>query len=208
MLHGALVAETESFRLTSQQLADIASEYGKYAVLRIHSWEQLINTGRQLSEQDRLERTNDFFNSLGFKNDVDHWGKQDYWATPLETLASNGGDCEDFSIGKYFTLLQMGVPAERLRLTYVKALELNQAHMVLSYAASPDSEPLILDNLNSKILPASSRQDLLPVYSFNGHGLWLTTSRGMEQEIGKPERLSHWNSMIARISDEQLTVTR
>jgi hypothetical protein len=101
----------------------------------------------------------------------------------------------------------MGVPADRMRLTYVKALELNQAHMVLTYYSSPDAEPLILDNLVTDILPSSERDDLLPVYSFNGNGLWLAKSRGTEQRIGHASRLSRWKEVIAKIGDEQIPLS-
>ncbi|MBI4206399.1 MAG: transglutaminase-like cysteine peptidase [Betaproteobacteria bacterium] len=107
-------------------------------------------------------------------DDIIHWGKEDYWATPIEFLSTNAGDCEDFSIAKYFTLRALGVPDDRLRLTYVKELvQYNQAHMVVAYFPSPDAEPLVLDNINKTIQPASARSDLLPVYSFNGSNLWL-----------------------------------
>ena len=62
----------------------------------------------------------------------------------------------------------MGVQIERLRITYVKSERRNQAHMVLAYYEDPTKEPLILDNLTSKILPATKRPDLTPVFSFNG----------------------------------------
>ena len=87
------------------------------------------------------------------------------------------GDCEDFAIAKYFSLLAVGVPASQLRLVYVR-LQLgapggpSQAHMVLAYYASAQAEPLILDNLITDIRPASRRPDLTPVFSFNSDGLW------------------------------------
>jgi predicted transglutaminase-like cysteine proteinase len=190
--------------VTPQILAKIARVHGEYALRRINHWQLIINMGSRLSEREKLAKVNTFFNELKFISDIDHWGKEDYWATPLQTLASNGGDCEDFSIAKYFTLLQMGVPAKRMRLTYVKALELNQAHMVLTYFETPESDPLVLDNLKADIEPASRRSDLQPVYSFNVEGLWLAKSRGTDQHVGRPERLSQWNSVIARIGNEQL----
>jgi predicted transglutaminase-like cysteine proteinase len=193
---------------TSQNLASIAREYGAYAVRRIDHWQFIISSGARLSEREKLATVNAFFNELKFVSDIDHWGMEDYWATPLQTLMSNGGDCEDFSIAKYFTLLQMGIPSERMRLTYVKALELNQAHMVLTYFETPGSDPLVLDNLKADIEPASQRSDLLPVYSFNANGLWLAKSRGIDQQVGGPEQLSQWNSVIARIGNEQLAALR
>jgi predicted transglutaminase-like cysteine proteinase len=194
------------FALSKQLLTNIEQQYGDYARQRVLFWNDLITANRHLDEADKLKKVNEFFNELEFVNDIDHWGKEDYWATPLQMLTSNGGDCEDFSIAKYFTLREMGIPAERMRLTYVKALELDQAHMVLTYYSSPDAEPLVLDNLVADILPSSERKDLLPVYSFNGNGLWLAKSRGAEQRIGHSSRLSRWKEVIAKISGEEITL--
>ncbi len=191
-----------------QTLLRVEKDYGQYASQRINEWYQLINDYRDKQPRDQLELVNNFFNQLAFVNDTEHWGEEDYWATPVQMLASNGGDCEDFSIAKYFTLREMGIPQERMRLTYVKALQLDQAHMVLTYYPSPDSEPLVLDNLDAAILPSSQRTDLVPVYSFNGNGLWLAKREGNDQRVGRSERLSRWQEVIARVNDEQLLMTR
>ena len=185
-------------------LGKLEQQYGDHVRARYADWQNLITSGSGLSDIEKLHRVNAFFNEVTFVNDIDHWGVEDYWATPMQLLASNGGDCEDFSIAKYFTLRQMGIPAKHLRLTYVKALKLNQAHMVLTYFHTPDSDPLVLDNLVDEIRQSSSRDDLLPVYSFNAEGLWLARERGNEQHVGKPERLTSWKEVLARISTEQL----
>ena len=140
---------------------------------RVAEWKALIQAGKQWSDGRRLVAANDFVNRFDFVDDIYHWKKEDYWATPLQTVVTKGGDCEDFAIAKYFTLTSMGLAEDKLRLTYVKALNLNKAHMVVSYFEQPSAEPLVLDNLDPLIKPASQRQDLLPVYSFNGTGLWL-----------------------------------
>ena len=88
---------------------------------------------------------------MQFINDQALWEKKDYWATPIETLSIGGGDCEDYAIAKYFTLKQLGVDESKLRLTYVKAIELNQAHMVLTYFENKRAVPLVLDNLINNI---------------------------------------------------------
>ncbi len=116
-------------------------------------------------------------------------------------LSSNGGDCEDFSLAKYFTLRALGVADKKLNLTYVKALNLNQAHMVLTYYPSPGAEPLILDNLIQEIRPASRRQDLLPVYSFNGSGLWVAKNRSRGKKVGSSDRLKKWKNILQRLPD-------
>ncbi len=203
-LTGMALGSADDFLISSTTLTEIENEYGDYARRRIDYWRSLIASADELTELEKLYKVNKFLNEIRFVNDIDHWGQEDYWATPLQTLATNGGDCEDYSIAKYFTLTAMGVPASRLRITYVKALEQNQAHMVLTYFTSPDAEPLILDNLLPKILPASKRKDLVPVYSFNGKGLWLAKSRGSGKLVGRSARLSRWQNVLARMNSQQL----
>lgn len=187
----------------SQKVLDyVADKYGSRARNRLLDWETLIKTNKNKSEAAKLKMVNDFFNRMKFVSDQIHWGKEDYWATPIEFLATKGGDCEDFSIAKYFTLKEMGVPEIKMLITYVKAIKLNQAHMVLTYYETPDSEPLVLDNLIGKIKFASKRKDLVPVYSFNGEGLWLSKKRGKGSRIGSSDRLSLWTDLGRRMEKE------
>ena len=178
---------------------------------RVNAWRQLIDRGRDWSDQRQLTAANDFINQNQFVDDIIHWNKEDYWATPLQTIVTEGGDCEDFAVAKYFTLTEMGMSADKLRLTYVKALTLDQAHMVVSYYASPNEIPLVLDNLDPVIRPATERDDLLPVYSFNGDGLWLNKQQNAEY-VDDSSRLSLWQqllrSMDAEAADESFYICR
>jgi predicted transglutaminase-like cysteine proteinase len=189
--------------ITDAQIARLAQQFGPVAKQRLTAWRDiLVNPKyRKLTEMQKLELVNNFMNQTPFVSDIKHWGKEDYWATPVEFLSTNGGDCEDYSIAKYFTLRTLGVPDEKLRITYVKELVVyNEAHMVLAYFPEPDAEPLILDNINPRILPASARTDLLPVYSFNGSGLWLAQEqRGRGQQVGSSDRIGHWRDLQSRL---------
>jgi len=164
---------------------------------RLASWLNLLDNSASDNERTQLERVNHFINrSVSFVSDQQAWGADDYWATPAQTLSLGQGDCEDFAIAKYFSLVRMGVPSEKLRLTFVKALEQNQAHMVLAYYPSASAQPLILDNLDPRIRPASERGDLLPVYSFNNHGVFLAKS---PQRVSQPPQfLARWNELSER----------
>ena len=122
-----------------------------------------------------------------------------YWATPIEFLGVNGGDCEDFAISKYITLLELGVPDKKMRITMVKAVTLNQYHMVVAYYETPGSIPVILDNIDGKIKPATQRKDLIPVYSFNGKQLWLNKKKGQGVLAGKSTRLKRWTDLNQRM---------
>jgi predicted transglutaminase-like cysteine proteinase len=196
---------SERFRLDEEIVARAEAEYGKGARERLLAWEKLIREDESKSDMEKLEKVNFFFNTLEFVSDADHWGKEDYWATPVEFLATGGGDCEDFTIAKYFTLKILGVKEKKLNMTYVKALQLNQAHMVVTYYEKPGSEPLVLDNLVNDIEPASKRKDLLPVYSFNGTGLWIAKQRGKGKRVGSSERLGRWQGLLERMPQGLLT---
>ncbi|AFJ02462.1 hypothetical protein Q7C_1312 [Methylophaga frappieri] len=169
---------------------------------RVQSWKKLIAENRNQPAHRQLAAANDFINQFAFVDDRLHWQQADYWATPLQTIVTQAGDCEDFALAKYYTLTRMGMPVEQLRLTYVKALTLNQAHMVVSYYAQKNAMPLVLDNLDRRILPATSRQDLLPVYSFNETGLWLDKANTSDY-IDDSSRISLWQQLQTRLRQEQ-----
>ena len=197
----ALAAELAA--ITDAQIAKLAQQFGPIAKERLTGWKDLLINPKykKLSERDKLELVNDFMNQPRFVSDIDHWGKEDYWATPIEFMSTDGGDCEDFSIAKYFTLRALGVPDEKLRLIYVKELVIyRQAHMILAYSPTPDADPLVLDNINKTIQLASTRTDLLPVYSFNGSGLWLAKEQtGRAQQVGGSDRIGLWRDLQARM---------
>jgi len=186
-------------------LAKVKAKYGSAASSRVLKWQSFIESARSLTEKQKLKEVNDFFNQqIEFVDDQSLWGLVDYWATPVELLAQGAGDCEDYSIAKYFTLRELGVSDKKMRITYVKAIELNQAHMVLTYFDTPRSIPVVLDNLIPAIKKATKRRDLLPVYSFNGSGLWLAKSRGSGKRVGSPSRLQKWGGLKDRMSNNNL----
>lgn len=195
----ALIAVAE-LNIPLELLAKIDQQYGKVASKRVSDWQQLVQTGQNLPEPKKLALVNDFFNqNVSFEEDTTLWRLNDYWATPLELLSRGAGDCEDYAIAKYFTLKALGVPEEKMRITYVKAIQLKQAHMVLTYFTSPRAVPMVLDNLSPSISLATARKDLLPVYSFNAAGLWMAKTRGLGQHISGADRISRWVNLTQRM---------
>ena len=197
------VFSTQAIEFKSKLLEIVERRFGGDAVERLVNWQtmarDLKNSYHEQAELAQLEQVNDFFNQARFTSDQALWDTEDYWATPVELLAKNAGDCEDYAIAKFYTLVYAGFDEDKLQISYVKALELNQAHMVLAYYPSAESEPLILDNINPEILPASQRSDLEPVYSFNGLGLWLNRfERENAKRIGNAGVMEQWNDMLRR----------
>lgn len=207
----ALAAAAElgySRSMTPGLIVQRERQYGAGARARLEGWKSFVRETAsrealaQPAREDRLLRpVNLFFNRIPSVEDLAHWGVEDYWATPSEALASNGADCEDYAIAKYFTLKELGVPIARLRLVYARTWRSRTAHLVLAYYPDARAEPLILDNLEGSIQPASDRPDLIPVYTFNDEDLlW-------PQEGGPTVRLSavsnrKWKDVLDKLARE------
>jgi predicted transglutaminase-like cysteine proteinase len=186
------------------RLRSAAERIGPRAVAAIDPLVELLHQAAALDKDARLDPINAWFNRrIVFRDDDAVQGDADHWASPLEALAAGYGDCEDYAIAKYFSLLAAGTPVGKLRLVYVRAQVAGndaQAHMVLAYYPQPHAEPLILDNLVTSVRPASRRPDLTPVFSFNSEGLWQGVGT---QSAGDPQaRLSRWRLVLAKARNE------
>lgn len=185
-------------------MAYVEKRWGPAAPPRLRAWQRLVRDNKKSaapgqSDEKTLKLVNDFWNQVPFVTDWANWGVEDYWATPVEMLGSFGGDCEDYCIGKYESLKDIGVPITKLRIIYVRALKLGEAHMVLAYYPTPDADPLILDNLIDDIRPASQRTDLEPVYSFNDDDLWF----GVGALPGGASNVRFWRDLLEKLAKEQ-----
>lgn len=194
----ALEFQVQQMRLTMQ------ARFGEGGVQRLKSWLDFLDKQGTRSQQQQLVAVNDFWNrNVAASEDSLIWGEAEYWATPLETLGKGAADCEDFVIGKYFSLLRLGVPVDKLRFIYVRARvggmgsTQSIAHMVLGYYETPQSEPLVLDNLLGSLVLASQRKDLTPVFSFNAQGVYVAGA-----QPASVERISRWKGLMARMQQE------
>ena len=191
-------------------LKTLTQHFGATSAQKFRDWQKLVADTHKTDDADQqIKKVNEFWNRrMQFTEDTEAWGQSDYWATPMESLGHEKGDCEDFAIAKYFTLLSAGMDVSQLRLIYVKARmggatsNITQAHMVLAFYSDPDAEPQILDNLLSDIRPASRRQDLSPVFSFNGQGIWAGVSASGSASSTSTKRLSRWEELLARARAE------
>jgi len=178
----ALYASVEPF-ISNETVEAVGKKYGANAKKRVNKLIELMNALKNKSEAKKLIIVNKFFNQVPYKSDMVVWGQKDYWATRMEFLGKDMGDCEDYATAKYFTLVQLGVSPKKLFLTYAKYKKTNTAHMVLTYFKNPKAVPLVLDSLVKKIVPATKRPDLVPVYSFSGEELYLAKQKGMGKKV-------------------------
>jgi predicted transglutaminase-like cysteine proteinase len=192
---------SKTFFISNSKLNSISAKYGNQAKTRVELWDAMLQSSKDQKILNKLKNVNDFFNKIRYKTDSRHWRKKDYWATPFEFMGTAAGDCEDYAIAKYFSLRKIGVPDNKLRITYVKYKKVRskfeQAHMVLTYYHKPGSTPIVLDNINKKLKLATKRKDLKPVYSFNASGLWQAKNKGSVR-VGT-NNLRSWKDLMSRI---------
>nr|WP_320009971.1 transglutaminase-like cysteine peptidase [uncultured Desulfobulbus sp.] len=200
LLSSKLIYAHSSLNVDEKTLTWAQQSYGSKGMDRLLHWQQFM-VGLGTDELELVEAVNSYLNHYVFISDIHHWGKPDYWATPVEFIASGGGDCEDFAVAKYFSLIQLGVASDKLALNYVFATPLNQSHLVLAYYPLPGREPWILDNIINTIKPASERSDLVPIYSFNASTLWKNKKMGKGERIGHSRRIRPWRELLHRMEE-------
>jgi predicted transglutaminase-like cysteine proteinase len=115
---------------------------------------------------------NDMVNRVRYINDSNIYGKNDFWATPMEFLA-NGGDCEDYAITKYVALRALGMPENRMRILILQDLQKNIPHAVL--VVYTDNGAMILDNQFKTVMNAERISHYKPIFSINRTAWWLHT---------------------------------
>ena len=133
-------------------------------------------------------------------HDISTKASIDYWATPKEFLIQGHGDCEDYAITKYFTLLEIGIPREKLYFAVVDVKGEMASHMVLFYLENKKSTPLVLDNLSSKVIPLTQREKLIPRFAFNEIDSYKFTNEKFTEKVkinwGEENK---WEKLLNRV---------
>lgn len=187
-----------------ERLADyLRRQHGERGTQAYAAWKRMLDDALTAAPLDQLARVNDHFNrQIRVGDGARLWGRTNYWAAPGEVLGQGHGDGADIAIAKYFTLLALGMPADKLRLVYVtvrasaRDASAGAPHLVLAYYVTPDAEPMLLDTRDTRLLPAGARKDLRPGYSFNSLGVWDETARAVAADgAGRP---ALWDDVLRR----------
>jgi len=156
---------------------------------------------KNYSRPQQLRKVNLYLNQLLPQYDSVIQKKNDHWATPKEFLLKGFGDCEDYVIIKYYSLLKLGYDEKKLFITVVKVKNSRSDHMVLSYFKEHGKSPLILDNLSFRILPLNKRTDLKAKLLINSTGVYKLTKRNTLLKIANS--FEKYQLLIKRIESER-----
>lgn len=171
-----------------------------FILKRLAKYEEVKNKAKNLDINNKLTQINLFINGSLAEFDNASMGIDDYWMTPKEFFIKGHGDCEDYVIAKYFTLLELGVKKENLYPAIVKVEGSASLHLVLLYVENKNKSPLVLDNLSFKILPFSKRTDLTPIAAFNEIDSYTLTREKFLQKAnvdwGKENK---WGKLLNRV---------
>ena len=142
------------------------------APAEITQFRQNLQTLKGMPLNKMATAVNNMMNQKRYVTDKANYGKNDYWATPVEFM-QRGGDCEDFAIAKYTALRALGVPENRLRVAIVQDLEKNIPHAVL--IVYTDQGPMLLDNQIKTAVNVNKVSHYKPIFSINQEAWWLHT---------------------------------
>ena len=185
----------------TQELREIEMTSGTIAKNRSLDYQKIINNLRSKSESEQVLLLNTYLNQLISLSDSETKNIKDYWSTPKEFLIKGRGDCEDYAIIKYYSMIKLGFDRDKLYLTMVKELLHGRNHMVLSYFPNPHHQPLILDNLSFKVLPLNKRTDLKARYFINDNGVFAYNNAYLIPVNAKSKKFIH---LIKQVEQEEL----
>lgn len=134
------------------------------------AWITFLDSVRNKPRLAQLNAVNQWANAKPYSEDLANWGVSDYWETPGQFLA-RGGDCEDYAIIKYFSLVQLGFSPDDLRIVIAQDTNLNAFHAVL--VARVEGTAWLLDNQLQQVVPMDIAVHYVPVYSLNERGWWM-----------------------------------
>jgi len=137
-------------------------------------WARLRSEISGLDLRAKVEQVNAAINRHPYVASARNWHQVNYWETPFEFIRKNG-QCQDYATTKFLLLRAAGVPNDAMRLVVVHDIERDLDHAVL--VVYVEGEALVLDNLNPRVVRASSIHHYRPYYSINETGWWLHKPR-------------------------------
>lgn len=161
----------ESF-ITEDQIEEYRSNYGDRAVQRLKNWNGIMKKYQDSSDLKKGRFVDHYFNLYKYKYDYkfDLEGNRyqsDFFRSFDDFVGNFGGDCDDYSIVKYHSLLKLGVPEEKLEIWVGGYRSKSINHAVLAFYIDDSDDPLILDSNTKWAVRFSQRKNFTPWFYAN-----------------------------------------
>jgi predicted transglutaminase-like cysteine proteinase len=114
----------------------------------LQTWNSIRAAASNPPGMETIKAVNAFFNQWPYRTDMEVYGVIDYWGTPDEFI-KNSGDCDCYSVTKFFALIDLGYPPEKLRIIVLKDTIRNLDHAVVGVYLG--DEVYILDNMTNQV---------------------------------------------------------
>ena len=191
----------KALQFTKDEIEKIKQSTQKNEILiRIKNYNELKEKIKDYSMFRKISHINSFYNKILPQYDKQKYGISDYWSTRKEFLIEGRGDCEDYAIAKYFSLLENGFNKDKTFLAVVKVDGKQTEHMVLLYFKTKTSIPSVLDNLSFKVLPLNRRNKLEVKFIFNEKNSFLMRDNLIYKKVnidwGKENK---WENLLTKV---------
>jgi len=186
----------DAFSINNNDIQRIKSLYNKTQTInRIYNFKVFFQKAINFNELKKLNRVNYYINRIIGKSD-----ETNEWITPKEFLIRGRGDCEDYSLTKYFALKKLNIDTNKIYPSVVKVRGSKDYHMVLLY--EKDNDFLVLDNLSWKMLPLEKRSNLEFYYAFNEKGSYIMKNNKLVKEHGiRRGEVEYFKKMLKDIKE-------
>jgi predicted transglutaminase-like cysteine proteinase len=157
----------------------------------------IVENGRQRQGRARLGEINRAINlSIRPMSDLAQYGVEDYSASPLASLSSGAGDCEDYAIAKYVALEESGIAPADLQLEIVRDVEHQATHAVVEVRYK--DEWLILDN-RTLLIMNTEQTHYYPLLVLDHEGV-----RTFATEVAR-RRAIQAGVLVSNLQDDRIT---
>jgi predicted transglutaminase-like cysteine proteinase len=130
----------------------------------------IVDNARAREGRARLGEINRAINlAIRPVSDLAQYGEIDIWSSPLVTLASGAGDCEDYAIAKFVALRQAGISPEDLRIVIMRDTIGGEDHAVA--AVRLDGHWLTLDNRRMGMIEDADVRNYRPLFVIDQYGV-------------------------------------
>lgn len=146
------------------------------------AFEKTLGRVSSASIRDKMNAVNVAVNStIHYTTDIENYGKQDVWAEPSMTLASQKGDCEDYALLKMAALAAEGISLKDMAIVVLYDTKRHFYHAILSVKVQ--DKHFILDNRRDQVLADKDLPDYQPLFSISDGRGYLHGSKVKNQAL-------------------------